>query len=49
MMVRIRAEMAGKNDVILKGIIEADETYVGGKPRKGSKRDDDDSDCSEQG
>ena len=42
MMTRIRAEMASKNDVILKGIIEADETYVGGKPRKGNKREDDD-------
>ena len=41
MMVRVRAEMASKNDVILQGIIEADETYVGGKPMKGEKRDDD--------
>ena len=41
MMTRIRAEMATKNDVILKGIIEADETFVGGKPRKGNKRNDD--------
>ena len=39
---RIRAEMASKNDdVILKGIIEADETYIGGKPREANKRDDD--------
>ena len=26
---------------MLHGIIEADETYVGGKPRKGNNRDDD--------
>ena len=26
---------------LLYGIVEADETYVGGKPRKGNKRDDD--------
>jgi hypothetical protein len=42
MMQRIRAEMASKNDVLLQGVIEADETYVGGKPRKPNKRDDDD-------
>ena len=47
MMVRIRAEMASKNDVILKGIIEVDETFIGGKPRKGNIRDDDDSHDSE--
>ena len=41
MMTRVRAEMATKNSFILKGIVEADETYVGGKPRKGNKRDDD--------
>ena len=37
MMTRIRAEMASKNDVLLQGIIEADETYIGGKPRKRNK------------
>ena len=42
MMHRIRAEMASKNDILLQGVIEADETYVGGKPRKPNKRDDDD-------
>ena len=26
---------------LLQGIVEADETYVGGKPRKGNRRDDD--------
>ena len=48
MMVRVRAEMATKNNVILQGIIEADETFVGGKPRKGNKRSDDDSHDSRQ-
>ena len=38
---RIRAAMAAKQTPFLHGIIEADETYVGGKPRKGNKRDDD--------
>ncbi len=33
MMMCIRAEM-GKDNVILEGIIEADETYIGGKGRK---------------
>lgn len=42
MMQRIRAEMASKNDVLLQGVIEADETYVGAKPPKSNKRDDDD-------
>ena len=42
MMQRIRAEMASKNDILLQGVIEADETYIGGKPRKPNKRDDDD-------
>lgn len=44
MMQRIRSEMASKNDVLLQGIIEADETYVGGKPRKPNERNDDDND-----
>lgn len=43
MMHRIRIAMT--NDMeqsrLLHGIVEADETYVGGKPRKGNKRDDD--------
>jgi len=39
--VRIRAEMANKtNPITLQGIIEADETYMGGKPRKTNKRED---------
>ena len=43
MQVRIRSEMASKQSGIkLQGIVEADETYVGGRPRKRNKRDDDD-------
>lgn len=34
----IRAEMTKKGGVLLKGIIEADETYIGGKPRKENKK-----------
>ena len=41
MMARIRAEMAKKGGALLEGIIEADETYIGGKPRKPNKREDD--------
>ena len=33
MMMKIRAEM-GKDNVILQGIVEADETYIGGKGKK---------------
>ena len=33
-LTRIRAEMANKtNPIVLQGIIEADETFIGGKPR----------------
>ena len=40
-LTRIRAEMANKtNPIVLQGIIEADETYIGGKPRKPNKRED---------
>ena len=39
-MTRIRAEMAKKGGALLQGIIEADETYIGGKPRKPNKRED---------
>ena len=38
---RIRRAMESEDRAILTGIVEADETYVGGKPRKGNKRDDD--------
>lgn len=41
MQQRIRAAMAAEQGPLLHGIIEADETYVGGKPRKGNRRDDD--------
>lgn len=43
MMHRIRTAMASdaEQDRLLHGIVEADETYVGGKPRKGNNRDDD--------
>lgn len=34
-MTRIRAEMAKKGGALLQGVIEADETYIGGKPRSG--------------
>lgn len=33
MMMRIRAEMNNDDDIILQGIVEADETYIGSKPR----------------
>ena len=40
-MTRIRAEMANKvNSILLQGIIEADETFIGGKPRKANKLED---------
>ena len=38
MQMRIRNHM--KDDILLKGIVEADETYVGGKPRHRAKRKD---------
>ena len=38
MQQRIRAAMAEDQADLLHGIVEADETYVGGKPRKGNKR-----------
>ena len=41
MQQRIRAAMAADQAPLLQGIVEADETYVGGKPRKGNNRDDD--------
>lgn len=43
MMHRIRTAMAvdPEQSNLLHGIVEADETYIGGKPRKGNRRDDD--------
>lgn len=39
-LTRIRSEMVKKGNFLLQGIIEANETYVGGKPRKPNKRED---------
>ena len=40
-LVRIRAEMLKKtNALLLQGIIEADETYIGGRPRRENKKED---------
>lgn len=40
-MTRVRAEMANKiNPIVLQGIIETDETYIDGKPRKENKKED---------
>ena len=46
MMHRVRAAMAEdeEQDRLLHGIIEADETYVGGKPRRSNNKDDHDND-----
>jgi transposase-like protein len=43
MMHRVRVAMSDdeEQDRLLHGIVEADETYVGGKPRKGNRRDKD--------
>lgn len=41
MQQRIRAAMLTEESELLQGIVEADETYIGGKPRKGNRRDDD--------
>ena len=41
MQHRIRSFMVKDQGGLLHGIIEADETYVGGKPRKSNNRDDD--------
>jgi transposase-like protein len=43
MMHRVRKAMAD-NDSLLSGIVEMDETYIGGKPRKQAKKHDDDDD-----
>ena len=41
MQWRVRVAMVSKQKTLLKGIVEADETYLGGRPRKGNKREDD--------
>ena len=39
-MTRLRAEMTDKvTSILLNGIIEADETYIGGRPRKRNKKE----------
>lgn len=42
MLHQIRQAMTTRNKGIYGAIVEIDETYIGGKPRKGNKRDDDD-------
>ena len=43
MLKQIRQAMGNKeNQEFINTIIEIDETYVGGKPRKKAKKDDDD-------
>lgn len=37
-LARIRSEMSKKGGALLQGIIEADETCIGGKPRKANKK-----------
>lgn len=44
MMHRIRKEMVTDQAELLKGIVEMDECYIGGKPRKENKKDDDNND-----
>jgi transposase-like protein len=39
MQQRVRAAMLTNEGELLQGIVEADETYVGGKPRKGNRHD----------
>jgi transposase-like protein len=41
---RIRKAMQQDEGLLLKGIVEMDETYVGGKPRKETKQNDNDDD-----
>lgn len=40
MQQRIRAQMASEQGPMLQGILEADETYIGGKPRKANRSED---------
>jgi transposase-like protein len=42
MMKIIRGAMKSDQSELLSGIVEMDETYIGGKPRKKNKNDDDD-------
>ena len=49
MQQRIRAAMASKQLPLLKGIIEADETYVGGRPRRRRNRKNNDNQKTREG
>ncbi len=49
MMHRIRNAMETNEAELLKGIVEMDETYVGGKPRKEAKKDDEDDNKPKRG
>ncbi len=40
MQQRIRVAMAGNDAGLLQGIVEADETYIGGRPRKSNRVED---------
>ncbi len=42
MSLKIRDALTQKQSELLSGVVEMDETYIGGKPRKGKKYDDDD-------
>lgn len=46
--MRIRNAMKDQGD-LLTGVVEMDETYIGGKPRKTNKKDDDDNNNSPRG
>ena len=41
MQLRLRLAMVSKQKTLLRGIVEADETRIGGKSRKGNRRDND--------
>lgn len=50
MMHRIRKAMQTEQKDLLSGIVEMDECYIGGKPKKGDKKkDDDDNDINKRG
>ena len=46
--MKIRDAMKDQGELLV-GIIEMDDMYVGGKPRKCNRRDDDDSSCNLRG
>jgi transposase-like protein len=49
MMHRIRKAMESDQAQLLRDIVEMDEIYIGGKPRKGKDKDDDDKPSSPRG